>query len=120
MKNFIHFVWDKHRSLGLALVATLIALMLLLGDFARDAIYFNDPANKNRELELWMSPRYVDLSWRLTRPVTLEIMQIDPDAAHKESPRTLREVLAHTGMTLDELQAKVEQAQRDLQGQREK
>lgn len=120
MRNFLKFIWEKHRKASLALGAALVVLAIFVGEFASEAIYFANPGNQDRPLELWMSPRFVGKSWDLPKPVIFEIMQMDMDAPPKEGPRTLADVLVRTGMTLEELQNQVETAEREMRGRRNK
>ncbi|MBT0958466.1 hypothetical protein IV417_13835 [Alphaproteobacteria bacterium KMM 3653] len=110
--------------LALAAAAMIFATGFFVSGFVADAIYFNDPANQNRPLERWMSPRYVGQSWQLPRPVIVEIMEIDPEAEPatrpKGGPRTVGHVLERTGMTMEELEARVREAQQELRARRGK
>ncbi|MCV2403971.1 hypothetical protein OFY17_13965 [Marinomonas sp. C2222] len=42
--------------------------------FLADAIYFNDPDHQDDELKGWMTPKYVELSYELPRPVVLQAL----------------------------------------------
>lgn len=113
MKRFLVFSIKKHPIVSTVLAIGLIALVYFAGSFASNALYFNDPKHQQRDLEAWMSPRYVGQSWQLPRDEVFAIMQMDIEAPPKEGPRTLADVMAQTGMTLEELQAKVEAAKAD-------
>ena len=45
-----------------------------------EAIYFNDPRHKNANLQGWMTPRYVVLSYDIPRDVALEVLGLDQEA----------------------------------------
>lgn len=116
-RQFIRYIFREHP-----LISTLASLCLLLtvvfaGDALLEAIYFALPANNDRPLELWMSPRFVGQSWDLPRSVIFEIMEIDGTGS-KGYPRTLSDVLERTGLTLSELQTRVEVAEAEMKARR--
>ena len=90
----------------LLLAAALAALLWFSTGFVREALYFSDPAHQKQDLATWMSPRYVGKSWDLPREVIIETMDLQPDNAQK----TLKDVLDHLGITLEELQTRIEEA----------
>ena len=104
--NFLRFLFRKH-PLPTALLGVALAALAWFGfGLVREAMYFSDPAHREQDLALWMSPRYVGKSWDLPPEVIIRIMELEPD--HKQ--RTLEDVTQHLGITLDELQARVEAA----------
>lgn len=92
---------------GLLLSAT--ALVWVSVSFLADAIYFNDPRHKNVELQAWMTPRYMALSYELPRPLVMELLGIEEG---KKSPRRLDRLADSLGITLEELTVKVRAAQK--------
>lgn len=118
MKKFLQFIWQKHRLAGIIMFLALALLIYSAVDFATGARHFAKPIEQDRPIELWMSPRYVQRSWGLTKPVLFDIIQLDPSTKPREGPRTIRDVLALTGMTLEEFQAEVEAAQEKLGAER--
>ncbi len=117
MKRFLAFVWHKHRIAGLVFCAAFLVLIFMVTQFTMKTIHFADPANQDRPLELWMPPRYVEHSWGLTKPIMFNIIGVEPGTPHEEIPHSVGEILQKTGMTLEELQAKVEAAQQNLREQ---
>ena len=104
--NFLRFLFRKHPFPTVLLGAALAALAWFGFSLVREAMYFSDPAHREQDLAEWMSPRYVGKSWDLPPEVIIRIMELEPD--HKQ--RTLEDVTQHLGITLDELQARVEAA----------
>lgn len=88
------------------LAMALTALIWFSTGFVREALYFSDPAHQQQNLATWMSPRYVAKSWDLPREVMIETMDLQPDNAQQ----TLQDVLDHLGITIEELQIRVEAA----------
>ncbi|GAD56807.1 hypothetical protein [Limimaricola cinnabarinus] len=118
MTDFIGFVWRRHRLLGLITLVALVAALIFAVDFLAEAVYFADPAHRDRPVEPWMSLRYVERSWGLPRPILFEIIGHDGDTPREAVPRSVGQALRDTGMTLPEFQAMVEEAQRELRARR--
>jgi hypothetical protein len=112
--GFLRYLWAKQRVLALALLVALGGLGWFGWGAASDALYFADPEHQRQPLANWMSPRYVGKSWDLPREVIIEIMQLEPDNKQK----TLKDVTEHLGITLPELQARVEQARAQMDARR--
>lgn len=118
MKDFLLFAVRTHPVVSAAAALFLALALILVGDAAAEAVYFALPANNDRPLELWMSPRFVGQSWDLPRPIIFDIMQIDDSAGPEGYPHTLAEVLERTGLTLADLQNRVEAAEAEMKAQR--
>ncbi len=110
MPRLLSFLLKRHPVATGLLAVAVIMFLAFSWQFLAEAIYFNDPAHRERPLELWMSPRYVGQSWDLPKPVIFGVMQMDPNATPRNGPRTLADVIDRTGLTLDELQVRVEVA----------
>ncbi|WP_010137845.1 hypothetical protein [Oceanicola sp. S124] len=111
MTGFLKFVWREHRVLGLVTAAALAALTLFSAQFVAEALYFANPANQERPVEPWMSLRYVERSWDLTKPDMFAIIGFDPDTPPGKVPHSVGEFLRESGMSLEAFQARVEDAQ---------
>ena len=108
MNGFLVHLLRRHPWTTAALGVALCALAFFawqLVDGTRRAARPPEPA-----LEAWMSPRFVARSWNLPRETIEELMEIEPDAGRETRPRTLADVLERTGLTLEELQRRVELA----------
>ena len=106
MKRAIAHSVRRHPLATCALVGALLALVF----FGARLIDRSTSASRPPEPDLkrWMSPRFVARSWNLPREEIFRIMEIDTDAGRDAVPRTLAEVIERTGLTLEELQRRVE------------
>lgn len=86
-------------------------------DLGIKATHFADPANRERPIEAWMSPRYVVHSWQLTKASMFQAMGYDPATPLIDLPRTMGDVVRETGMTLDQLQDRIKTAKRQQEGE---
>lgn len=86
------------------LLLSLIALVTITFSFLTDAVYFNDPRHKNVELEAWMTPRYISLSYELPRPMVLDLLGLEEGT---NFPKRLDRLSENLGFTLEELTLKV-------------
>lgn len=110
----LKFLLRRHPVPTAFLAAALAGLLWFATDFVRELLYFSDPAHQQQDLALWMSPRYVGKSWDLPPDIIVQTMELDADFAQP----TLREVIANLGITLPELQARIEAAKAELEAER--
>jgi hypothetical protein len=106
--QFLRFMLGRHPVLSALMGIALAALVYFGARLGSDAMYFGDPAHQEQDLAMWMSPRYVGMSWDLPPEVIRRIMQLDPDHGRM----TLQEVTENMGITLIALQRRVEDARR--------
>ena len=99
-------LFRHHRVATLALAAALAALVFFGWRFIHDTLHVSRPPEP--DLASWMSPRYVAKSWDLPKEDIFRIMEIPMDAKRSEVSRTLAEVMDRSGLTLEELQRRVE------------
>lgn len=104
--HFLRFFFRKHPIATVLLLLCLGGATVFAVRFTREAIYFSDPAHQRQDLEGWMSPRYVGKSWDLPPGEIVRIMELEPD--HRQ--RTLDDVTAHLGISMEALQQRVEAA----------
>lgn len=71
-------------------------------------VYWADPKHQDRAFELWMTPRYISMSFNLPREDVLEALGISEGELSR--PMTLRRISRHTGVSVQELEASVEEA----------
>jgi hypothetical protein len=104
----IKHLWQTH---GIALMAFTFALCAL-GYFSlktiSSTIYWMDPAHQDQALADWMTPRYVDQSYKLPREIVLEALMMDPDAPPRRI--SIREIAQDNGVTMEDLQTRVRDA----------
>ena len=94
----------SHRLAVAGFIISLIATVTLTITHLADAIYFEDPRYQNVELQAWMTPRYVALSYSLPRQVVMDLLEIEPGTKH---PRRMDHLAQTLGLTLPELTARV-------------
>ena len=104
---------------GLTLLA-LAVVIFFLAEFVADAVYFANPANQNRTIEPWMSIKYVEQSWGLTKPIMFDIIGLDVRTDPKNVPRSVADYLRESGQSLSEFQDSVAAAQQELRQRRGK
>ncbi len=115
---FFRFLIRKHPILSALFALALIGLVVFSGGFLRQALYFSDPAHRNQTLEGWMTPGYVGKSWDLPPPMVRDSLQLDETMKPRGRPMMLSEIAALQGVTLADLQARVEAARDRLDQQR--
>lgn len=113
--KFLRFLISKHPILALLFAISLAGLVWFGVGIVRDAIYFGDPAHQEQDLEAWMSPRYVGRSWDLPPEAIDSVMELEPD----QERATLREVTSRMGISLEELQSRIETAKADQERHRQ-
>lgn len=106
----LRFLLKRHPVPTALLAVALAGLLWFATSFLREALYFSDPAHQQQDLALWMSPRYVGKSWDLPPEVIVQTMELDADNAQP----TLKDVTAHLGISLEELQMRIEAAKAEL------
>jgi len=104
--RFFRFLISRHPVISVLLAVSVAGLVWFGVGVVREAIYFAQPEHQQQDLEPWMSPRFVGKSWDLPPPTIVRIMELEPDQAQP----TLRQVTAHLGISLGELQDRVETA----------
>ena len=112
--DFLRFLFRRHPWPTAVIAAGLVALVWFGGHFVSDVLYFSDPAHREQPLAAWMSPRYVAKSWGLPPEVVADVMQLTPD--HRRI--TLDQVAERQGISLEELQRRVEAAKARLEAER--
>lgn len=106
-RSFLAFVKKNIIPIGL-LLASVIAVIIFSKGFIANLIYFADPRHQNQPLEYWMTPRYVVMSYDLPPPIVDEVMGIRPKI---DKRKPLTKVLEDLGITLEELQTRINEAQ---------
>ena len=101
-------LWQNHR---IALSAFVLALWLL-GYFAvqtiSSTIYWMDPAHQDQALAGWMTPRYVQQSYKLPPDLLgAALFMIKGETPRRQSLDT---IAANNGLTMDELQVRIDTA----------
>ena len=118
MGDFFKHVWQEQRVIGLLTGGALCLSLVFAAEFALEAAHFAQPANRDRPIEAWMSIRYVEQSWGLTKPVMFDLIGYDVETPPREVPKTVGAFLAESGLSLTEFQTRIEDAQALMQDRR--
>lgn len=73
--------------------------------FMADAIYFNDPRHQDSDLQGWMTPRYIMLSYDIPMPLVLDALGLDESVLGQGL--RLENIATNQGDTLSELTEKI-------------
>ncbi|MEL6425213.1 MAG: hypothetical protein AAFQ33_07130 [Pseudomonadota bacterium] len=106
MTRVLPFIKQNRLLVGLFLGSLAVALWFAFHAIT-DALYFNDRRNVDVDLQPWMTPRYVVLTYDLPRPVVIDLLELDPD--HDRGLR-LGHLARDRGITMEELTALVREA----------
>lgn len=112
----IKYLWANNR-LGLLAFVGLSGIAVYFATTTLAAtIYWMDPAHQDQTLQGWMTPRYVSQSYRIPPDILGAILFHDP----QDPPRRVRleDIAAQNGVTLQDLQSRVDAAAADLREQR--
>ena len=108
MMERIRDIWAHHK-LGVLALCLVLGLATLFGvRSASQMIYWSNPAKLDQPLQGWMTPRYVGRSY----DVPPEVVQTAFDIERPTIPRriSLETIASQQGVTLDDLQARLDQA----------
>lgn len=105
MTNGLKHLWRNHKLLlsGFTIAAALTAFFAVR--MVVFSIYWGNPDHQNQPLEGWMTPRYVAMSYGLERQEVEQVLGMDPASVARVH---LNDVLKAQGMTLQELQARID------------
>ncbi|MEY8118840.1 hypothetical protein AB9F26_11305 [Falsihalocynthiibacter sp. BN13B15] len=104
----LSYLWREHRVLSLAFVMALALTTVFLFRIIVGMVYWADPMHQDRPLEMWMTPRYISMSFDLPREEVLDALGIKEGELKR--PTTLRRISEHTGVDIKGLEAAVEDA----------
>lgn len=96
----------RHPVAVVLLVVALAGLIWFAAGLIGDAHRIRGPRPTQPDLQGWMSPRFVGKTWDLPPDTIVAVMELEPD--HKQ--HTLDDVTRHLGITMADLQARVEAA----------
>jgi len=105
MLSGIKHLWQRNKFLLLAFVFAAIATVFFATRMIVLGIYWADPDHQNQPLEGWMTPRYVAYSYGLEPDEFELVLGIDPTAVSRVH---LRDLLKEQGLTLSELQTRLD------------
>ncbi|MDP5359645.1 MAG: hypothetical protein NWR52_05805 [Paracoccaceae bacterium] len=108
MQDRLRHLWQNHRKALLAFVVALVLMLVFAVRMITATLYWMDPAKQDQPLAGWMTPRYVAQSYQLPPEVLGPALFLAENSAPMR--RSLETIAAEHGVTLDELQARVEAA----------
>ena len=109
-------LWRKHRFLVIAFITALVVTAFFAARLVVFSLYWAEPARQDQPVEGWMTPRYVALSYDLPPGVVREVLELEAVDGER---RTLEEIAEDSGLTLEEIQQRVDEAVRSHEGDRE-
>ena len=113
----IRDLWDNNRWAFLAFVVAVTALGVFGVRTISSAIYWYDPAHQDQALAPWMTPRYVEQSYKLPRDVIEDVFFIERGV---EPPRMrVGEIATRNGLTIEDLQSRLDTAHAAFEATRE-
>ena len=104
----IKHLWAHHRALLVAFAGVVCLATYFAATTIAATIYWMDPAHQNQQLEPWMTPRYVSQSYRIPPRILGPVLFHDPEDPPRR--RRLEDIAADNGVTLEDLQARVDAA----------
>jgi hypothetical protein len=112
MKRRLAYLWRRHRIMTLLFLAALGLAAVLAVRTVMFTVYWMDPAHHDAQLQGWMTPRYVAMSYHLPPDIVGEALSIDPDTPPLR--QTLAQIAARTGRSVAEMQVLIEAAAADF------
>ena len=117
MITFLKRIWTAAPVatvvLGLALGASLVFGVRTLAH----AVYWNDPAHRDQQIQPWMTPRFVAHSWHVPPEVLLEAMELERPP--RSGPTSLRDLAQDLDMPVEVLILQLETAIADHRATRD-
>ncbi len=104
-------LWRHNRLALLAFVGVVCVAGFFGFKSASQFIYWNDPRHQDQPLAGWMTPRYVGQSYNIPPEIVLQALDIVNDGPPRRI--TLDRLADEQGITLDEMQTRVESAVQD-------
>ena len=108
MIDRIKHLWAHHRALLIAFVGVLAVALFFAIRTLSAMIYWMDPAHQDLAIAPWMSPRYVAQSYKLPPEVLGPALFLDPNKASRRI--SLDKIADENGMTMSELQKRIDEA----------
>lgn len=112
-RNFHVFARRNWLILAVLLLALGVALFFA-SRFFLNFLTFNDLRNTDADLQPWMTPRFVVVSYDLPRELVFDVLELDPE---EDRGLRLRRVAERQGVSMEELTERVREAAEDYRGQ---
>ena len=106
-------LWRKHRFLFIAFITALAVTGFFAARLVVFSLYWSEPAHQDQPVEGWMTPRYVALSYDLPPGVVRKALELEPVDGERH---TLEEIAESSGLTIEEIQRRIDEAVRSHKG----
>lgn len=103
----IRTLWQRHRLATLLFAGALLIALFFAIRLAAFTIYWADPGRREAEIEGWMTPGYVALSWKVPKPVIVEAISLD---GREGGRMRLADIARERGVSLEALIGDIETA----------
>lgn len=100
MTTLIRRIWQAAPVATVILGAALAVSLFFAVRLVAFWIYWADPDHRDQAIAPWMTPGYVAHSWGIPRDLAFETLGLPPASGR---PRTLEEIAADRGLTVDAL-----------------
>jgi hypothetical protein len=100
-------IWKRHPVLGSLFLVAAAATGFFLVRAALFFLVWSDPIHHRQPVEAWMTPRYVARSWDIPREDMIGLLGLTPETVDRRR-RTLEEIAADQGVSVDEIIARIE------------
>jgi hypothetical protein len=107
MFAFLRRIWQAAPVATVILGGALMVSLFFAVRLVAFWIYWADPAHRDQAIEPWMTPGYVAHSWDVPREVAFEALDLPPAPG---GPRSLQELAAERGVSVDVLAADLQAA----------
>jgi hypothetical protein len=100
-------LWRENRLVFIGFILAAALTLFFATRLTLSWIYWNDPAHRDQAIAGWMTPRYIDHSWRIPPEILAETLGLEPGSGR---PQTLAEIAEERGTTVEALAAEIEAA----------
>lgn len=113
----IKYLWANQRLVLIAFLAVIGLVFFFGAKTISSTIYWMDPAHQDQDIAPWMTPRYVAQSYKLPPEVLDPALFIERDAPPRRI--SLGNIAFEHGLTMEELQARIDAAAAQWRADRE-
>ncbi len=106
-------LWRRHRFLFAAFIVAIAVTVFFAARLLFFTVYWSDPAHRGQPLEGWMTPRFVAHSYDLSPEIVRDVLELDAVDGER---RTLAEITETSGLTLGEIQRRIDAVARAHEG----
>lgn len=108
MFSKVRKIWRAAPIATTILAVAVIVAVVFVVRTASMAVYWNDPARRDQDIAMWMTPGYVAHSWRVPRKVVFDALNA-PDGL-PNGPMSLSEIATFLDIPEPQLIAQIQAA----------